>query len=337
MKCFTQNRPHWICISKQDNMFKFKTPSQKTREVMSKVASGEIADTDFDKSAIEKIKKLTGHEHARITSSGNNSIFIALAAIDGDIIIPDQGGWHGFKQIAKFLNKNIITLKTDFGLINTDYLDDLEIKENSALIFTSFAGYTAEQDIKSIVKYCKNNNITTIEDAPAGVGDGDNRLGKHSDIIIASTGSPKLINVGSGGFISTDDEEVFKKTALPQKLSKTSQIVCSGIDNEIDNVEKNLEVTLNATKYLKKHIPNAIHSNKRGVNVIIPHEDAKSICWDLKKSLTIDKSGFITTCPNYNRVKTKGIAIEIKNLDYDYLKKEHLDKILEKLEIMNLL
>lgn len=317
-------------------MFKFKEPSQKTREVMSKVASGEISDIDFEKRCINKIRDLTGHEHAKITSSGNNSIFIAISAIEGDIIIPDQGGWHGFKQIAKFLNKNIIQLKTDLGIIDPSYIDELDIKEDSALIYTSFAGYCAEQNTKEISKYCKDNNIITIEDASAGIGDKEKRLGKHSDIILASTGSPKIINVGSGGFISTSNEEFFKKTKLPQKLSKTSQIVCSGIDSELEDVSEKLELTLNATEYLKKHVDNAIHSDKRGVNVIIPHEDAKSIGWNLKKSLPTDKSSFITTCPNYNRVKQKAIAIEIKNLDYSCLKEEYLDRIIEELKISNL-
>ncbi len=315
-------------------MFKFKTPSNKTLEIMSEVARGNI-DKNYEESCIDKINTLTTKENIKITSSGNNSIFIALSAVEGDVIIPDQGGWHGFKQIAKFLNKNIITLKTDFGLINTDYLDELEIKDNSALIFTSFAGYTAEQDIKSINKYCTDRNILTIEDASAGVGDVENRLGRNSDVIIASTGSPKIINVGSGGFIATDNEEIFKSTSLPQKLSKTTEIICSGIDSELDNVKENLELSLNATKHVKKHIPHTIHANKRGLNVIIPHDNTKSICWDLKKTLTTDKSGFITTCPNYNRLKQKAICVEIKNLDYECLKKENLDRIIN--EVNNLL
>ena len=310
-------------------MFKFKSPSQKTLEIMSEVAKGNI-ERNFEESCIDKIRDITTKEHVKITSSGNNSIFIALSAIKGDIIIPDQGGWHGFKQIAKFLDKNIITLKTDAGLISTDYLDELEISDESALIFTSFAGYTAEQDIKSIVSYCKNNSITTIEDASAGIGDSEKKLGCQSDIILASTGSPKIINVGSGGFIATNDEDVFTSTTLPQKLSKTTEIICSGIDNEIDNVGKNLELSLNATEHVKKHIPNILHADKRGINVIIPHENSKSICWDLKKTLTTDKSGIITTCPNYNRVKQKAICIEIKNLDYDCLEKENLDIIIDK-------
>ena len=309
-------------------MFKFKSPSNETLEIMSEVAKGNV-EKDYEESCIDKIRDLTTKEHVRMTSSGNNSIFIALSAVEGDIIIPDQGGWHGFKQIAKHLDKNMITLKTDLGLIDTNHLDDLEISESSALIFTSFAGYTAEQDVKSICRYCKDNNILTIEDASAGIGDKENRLGKNSDIILASTGSPKMINVGSGGFISTNDEEVFKKTVLPQKLSKTSQMVCSGIDNELNRVKDNLEVSLNATDYVKKHIPDSIHARKRGLNVIIPNENAKSICWELKKSLVTDKSGFITTCPNYNRVKQKAICVEIKNLDYQCLNKENLDMIID--------
>ena len=317
-------------------MFRFKTPSRKTREIMSKVASGEVTNADFEQSCIEKISELTGHDEVRITSSGNNSIFIALSAVEGDVIVPDQGGWHGFKQIAKFLNKNIITLKTDLGLINPDQIDDIEFEDGSALIYTSFAGYCAEQDTKSIAKYCRNNGIITIEDTSAGIGDNEKKLGMHSDIILASTGSPKIINVGSGGFIAANDDEIFKKTSMPQKLSKTSEIICSGIDSELDNVGEKLDLTFNATEYLKKRIPNSIHRDKRGLNVIIPHDDAKSIGWNLKRSLTTDKSGFITTCPNYNRVKQKAIAIEIKNLDYACLEKENLDKILKEIKISNL-
>ena len=218
-------------------MFKFKTPSPKTLEIMSDVAKGNAIE-NFENRCIEKIKRITSHEFVKMTSSGNNSILIALSAIDGDIIVPDQGGWHGFKQIAKFLNKNVVTLKTDLGIINPDYIDELEIKENSALIFTSFAGYCGEQDTKKISEYCNDNDITTIEDASAGIGDAQHKLGNgnFSDIILASTGSPKMINVGSGGFITTNSEEFFDRTKVPQKISKNNEIICSAIDSELDLV-----------------------------------------------------------------------------------------------------
>ena len=312
-------------------MFEFKKPREKTRKIMSDVASGKLENTEFEKDCENKISALTNGKYSKITSSGNNSIFIALSSIKGSIIIPDQGGWHGFKQIAKFLNKDIITLKTDLGMINPKEMDDLDIPDNSALIFTSFAGYAGEQDIKSISKYCKNNGIATIEDASAGIGDKNNILGNcdYSDIVIASTGQPKIINVGSGGFITTNDETLFEKTSLSLKLSKTNEIICSGIYAELDNVHENLELALNATNYLKKHIPNTIHENKRGVNLIIHQDNPKEKTWELKKILPINKSGFINACPNYNRVKAKAISIEIKNLDYDCLEKEYLDEIIK--------
>ena len=311
-------------------MFKFKRPSQKTLTLMSEVAKGNDT-TDYEECCIEKLKNLTKKEHVKITSSGNNSIFMAISSVKGDILIPDQGGWHGFKQISKFLNKNVITFKTDSGLINTRYLNDIEFRKNSALLFTSFAGYCAEQDVKSITKFCNNNSLLSIEDASAGIGD-KYQLGKYSDIILASTGSPKIINAGSGGIISTDCEEIFQNNKVPEKLSKTSKITCAGIYGELDNVNKKLEDTVNATQLVKKQIPNTIHDNKRGINVIIKNENAKEKIWNLKKALPINKSGFITKCPNYNRIKEKAICIEIKNLDYSCLKKENLDKIVHEIK-----
>ena len=310
-------------------MFKFKTPSKETLKLMSEVANKKVNE-DFENKSIELIKKLTKKENAKITSSGNNSILISLNSIEGDVIIPDQGGWHGFKQIAKFLGKNIITLKTDTGLINTRYLDEIEFKENSALIFTSFAAYTAEQNIKKIAQYCKNNNIISIEDASAGIGDKKD-LGKYCDIILASSGSPKMINVESGGLIAFDNNDILKKSSIPLKLSKTSKIICSGIYSELKNVSKNLELAINATQHIKKHIPNTLHPNKRGVNIIIPHENATEISWNLKKKLKTDTHSMITTCPNYNRVKQKAICIEIKNLNYNCLTKDKQKIIIEEI------
>lgn len=311
-------------------IFKFKEPSNKTKEVMSEVAKGNI-DTDFESEAEAKINKITNHKFVKLTNSGNASIFLAIASTEGPIIIPDQGGWNGFKQIANYLNRDIITLKTDYGFINSDYLEDID---EGNLILTSFAGYTAEQDIKAIYDICSDKNITLIEDASAGLGDDKNILGngKYADIIVASTGSPKIINVGNGGFISTDNPDVLEKTRILQKIVKINEITASGVCVELENIGKKLNTTINACNYLKNSLDDVIHADKRGLNVIIKDAKPKDFSWNLKKELKTDKKGFITKCPNYNRVKEKAVAIEIKNLDYNCLKKEYLDKIIEIIE-----
>ncbi len=312
-------------------MFKFKEPSKKTRKTMADVAlNGSFL--DFEESIKSKFRKLTSHEHVCITNSGNGSIFIALSAVGDNIIIPDQGAWNGFKQIANLLNKNIELIKTDYGVINPEDINDFE--DNSSLIFTSFAAYTAEQDLKEISKVCKDKNITLIEDASAGIGDVDKKLGngKFSDIILTSTGSPKIINVGSGGLISSDNEDIFKKTKIQQKITKPSKVTLSGIDAELENVGKKLDATISANSYLKNNICDVIHQDKRGLNVIIKDSKPKDLSWNLKQKLKINKSGFVTKCPNYNRVREKAVVIETKNLDYGCLNKENLDIIIEAVE-----
>ena len=62
------------------------------------------------------------------------------------------------------------------------------------------------------------------------------------------------------------------------------------------------------------------------IKAIVNMDEEKT--WELKRQLPINKSGFINRCPNYNRVKTKAVSIEIKNLSYNCLKKEYLDEII---------
>ena len=188
---------------------KFKKPSRETQMAMSKVAIGEDSQ-DYHSLAEEKLAGMNNHSYAKLVNSGNSAILAAMNSIDGAILIPDQGAWNGFKQIAKFLNKDLITVKTDKGLVNLDGLNesiissseeniiDLDDENNkSALFLTSFAAYTAEQDLKAICDFAQKNNILVVEDASGAIGDYENRLanGNYSDIIIGSTGSPKIVNV----------------------------------------------------------------------------------------------------------------------------------------------
>ena len=69
--------------------------------------------------------------------------------------------------------------------------------------------------------------------------------------------------------------------------------------------------------------------DKRGINVILKTDDAKKLSYDLRHELVLDSHGMITKCPNYNRLKEKAVAIEIKNLDISCLNKDNLDEIVE--------
>lgn len=326
---------------------KFKKPSKETQRAMSKVAIAEDS-IDYHPLAEEKLTNMANHKHAKLVSSGNAAILSAMNSIDGAILIPDQGAWNGFKQMANFLNKDLITVKTNQGLIDLDYLNESicsssnENKINlgdennrSALFLTSFAAYTAEQDIKEISEGVHENNILLVEDASGAIGDYENKLanGKYSDIIIGSTGSPKIVNVEDGGFITTNDDSLFKRSSLLLKTNKASNITACGIYNELDFAPENLKKTIDACSYLKEKIGdetnfNVFHNDKRGINVIIGAEDSKSLSYKLRHEFILDSHGMITECPNYNRLKEKAVAIEIKNLSIECLDYDNLDKII---------
>lgn len=312
-------------------MFKFKEPSMKTKKTIADVAING-ASIDYNESVNKKLKKHTGHAYSTVTNSGNGSIYLALSATSENLIIPDQGAWNGFKQIGKLLNKNMTLIETQEGLVIPEKLEYME--NGSTIILTSFAGYTADQNMKEISEVCREKDITIIEDASAGIGDRKKKVGngKYSDIIIASTGSPKIINAGQGGILTTDNKEILEKTRIQQKITKATQITSAAIDSELENAEEKLEKTINACRYLKNNLEDVIHPEKRGLNVIVRDPNPKELSWKLKEKLKINKSGFITRCPNYNRIKEKAVAIEIKNLDYGCLTKENLDCIIETVE-----
>ena len=240
----------------------------------------------------------------------------------------------------------------DKGLIDLDNLDDLIIsssKDNiinlddennkSALFLTSFAAYTAEQDLEAICDFAHKNNILVVEDASGAIGDYENRLanGNYSDIIIGSTGSPKIVNVEDGGFITTNDDGFFDNSKLLLKTNKASKITACGIYNELDFAKDNLKKTIDACLYLKEAIGdetdfNVFHKDKRGINVIMETEDPKSLSYKLRQEFVLDSHGMITKCPNYNRLKEKAVTLEIKNLDIECLNQDNLDEIIKTLK-----
>lgn len=78
----------------------------------------------------------------------------------------------------------------------------------------------AEQPVKEIFELCDERGVILVEDASGAIGDPQRSLacGDHAHIIVASTGSPKIINLGSGGFISTNDPNMLDNSNFLLKL-----------------------------------------------------------------------------------------------------------------------
>jgi hypothetical protein len=313
----------------------FKTPSKEARKAMCD-ASLELGnrsqDNEKKKNAEESVKKVTGHEHARILSSGNAAIMAAMSTMKGPVMIPDQGGWSGFRKIAEFYGLEIVYLPTVMGVIQPEILEEhVKLKNPESLFITSFAGYMAEQPVKDIYDICEDREIILVEDASGSVGDPERNLacGDHSHIIVASTGSPKMVNVGNGGFISTNDPGIFNDVGFIMKPLQCSPVTCAGLVEEIKKAPLNLIKTIAACEYLKNNIESALHPDKRGINLAILSEEPKKMARALRSSLKVEGGSMISTCPRYDRMNQPGACLEIKNLDIQCLKKDNLSEMVE--------
>ena len=287
---------------------------------------------EYKKNAEDAIKRVTGHEHVRVLCSGNAAILAAMCNREGPVMIPDQGGWSGFRKIAEFYGLEVAFLPTKMGIIHLETLEEhLKLKTPESLFITSFAGYMAEQPVKGIYEICEDNGVILVEDASGSVGDPLKNLacGDHSHVIVASTGSPKIVNVGNGGFISTNDPKIFNNAGFILKTLQSSPVTCAGLVEEVKNAPENLVKTIDACEFLKKEIKDVLHLEKRGINLAIPVDEPKTTGRLLRNNLKVNGGGMITVCPRYDRINQPVVCLEVKNLDIHCLKKENLREIAE--------
>jgi len=220
-------------------------------------------------------KKDIGISNINILPSGNAAICVSSKIIkdiygESNVLVPDMGGWKGFITYSKMFNLNPIKIKTELGIIDPSTLDEC-IKKYQAkgLFLTSLAGYLTPQPLKEIKKVCEENEILFVEDASGKVG-GDCGYG---DIIVCSTGAPKIINCEYGGFIGIDKKikdhlkELGKLEELKSflKTYKTFNIFGS-MKEETLRARKTYKKCVYLSDIIKEEMENAYFEGKEGVS-----------------------------------------------------------------------
>ncbi|MDD1764017.1 MAG: DegT/DnrJ/EryC1/StrS family aminotransferase [Methanobacteriaceae archaeon] len=327
----------------QKIQLKAKIPSSEASQAICKAAK-DLCSVHHDpneelKAAEDSIKNLTGHDHVKIVNSGNSAILSVMSTLKGAILIPDQGGWSGFEKMASFLGLETKELGTNLGIIEPEILvEELDNNRAEALFLTSFAAYTAEQPIKEIYKVCEEEDVLLVEDASGSLGDPTKKLawGKQAHVILASTGSPKMVNAGSGGFFSTNRADLVSDSKKIHKTLRASPLTCASIKVEIKSAAQSFSKTVDACKFLKNELNTAFHRDKRGVNVCLATEDPKKFAYQLRTHIEVVGGGMITICPRYERLMQPALCLEIKNLDLRCLSREKLEGMVEVVNGINM-
>ena len=246
------------------------------------------------------VEDYVGTDKVFFAPSGSMAIFSVLYPFRKKTLgIPDQGSFKNILKIAELLDLQHKFITTEKGIILPEKIKNVEI-----FIFSSFSGYLVENNIEKIVSHCKKNGILSIEDVSSGFS--HPRFGK-GDIIICSTGSPKILECGWGGFAAyrgIENSTIFDYMKSPREYEEKLKI-------QVENAEFKLQKLLKYSKILKDFNFEVFFRDLNGISVFVKLRSPKKFLKILNKEITPDigKSLF-TKCPRFDRILEEGFVIE---------------------------
>jgi len=164
------------------------------------------------------IQEYSSKEYSFITGNGTSAIYLALKASGipkgSKIAVPNIScpdpvyalRWAGYKPV--FVDVNVEDYNMSINSLENELKKDNNIK---AIIAIHLFGNSC--DIVSISKLAKKYDCFLLEDCAQSFGNeiDEGKLGSFGDVSIFSFGNGKIVEVGHGGSVQTDDKEFFDK------------------------------------------------------------------------------------------------------------------------------
>ena len=184
-------------------------------------------------SELEKIfANYVGSKHCVIVNNGTVSLVLALMALnvgDGDeVIVPNYTMIASINAIKVLGAIPVITdVDKESFTLSIDLIKEKITSKTKAVMHVSLNNRT--KDLEEIAKYCKENSIYLVEDAAQSLGCflNNKHIGTYGIIGSFSLSTPKIISTGQGGFLVTDDDEIYRKMFMMKNFGRKE----GGIDN----------------------------------------------------------------------------------------------------------
>jgi len=187
--------------------------------------------------------------------------------------------------------------------------------------------------MEEIKKVCEDMDVILVEDASGGVGG----VCGYGDIVVCSTGSPKIINCEYGGFMGINKKiedllrDKGKIDELKNLLKAFKVINIYGLMKEESlNAKKTYRRLVKYCNILKEELERTYFKGEEGVCVFVEHNDPREVSKKINEVIKLDNGrSFITKCPIYERVLKKGIVLEMKKVDIYSLSTEDIYEIVD--------
>lgn len=254
----------------------------------------------------DELQQLVGHPYLELTTRGNTAIEAALTGLKS-ILIPEEGGWLGYRDIPRKKGITVTEIKCQDAVLD---LVDLRKKvgQAEALLYQNSGGYFAEQPCQQIYEICQKNNCLVIMDISGAIG---TKLvqSKYADFLICSFGNWKLLEAKGGGFISARTKSLFEKLEI-KKLGDPKQKMV--ISEQLKTLPLRIKLLSEKVNQVKNDLANLeiVHPADLSFVVVVKfknnEEKEKIINYCRKQQLEW------TECPRYIRLNQKAISIEVK-------------------------
>ena len=168
-----------------------------------------------------KFSKITKNKYSLAVQSGTAALHLALKSLGvkkGDnIIVPNYTCVSNLSSVSQCGARAILVdiEKDTFGLDYALVIEAIKKYKPKAIQLVHVYGFPARDTIK-IIKICKKKNIKIIEDTSESLGSkiGKKIVGTFGDINVTSIRSEKMIGVGEGAVISTNNLKIFNNISL---------------------------------------------------------------------------------------------------------------------------
>jgi len=165
-----------------------------------------------------KLKKLYGINYCLLTNTGTSALssaYFGLGLKQGDeVIVPV---YTFIATVTPLLRLGCVPVFADCdndGCIDTKTLEKLVTKKTKAIVVTHMWGIP--NDMKKVKLFCKKHNLKLVEDCShAHFTKFKGKLtGTFGDVSAFSVGAKKILSGGEGGFILTNNEEIYTRATL---------------------------------------------------------------------------------------------------------------------------
>lgn len=164
----------------------------------------------------EKLASFLGRKYAICVPNGSSAVLLAMMGIGiqpGDEVIVPDFTFIATGHAPKLLGADVVLadVREDLPLLDVDKVLELITEKTKAIILVHLNGRRAET--KKLKEKLNRTGIYVIDDACQAFASGKegDYAGYDADIACYSFAVTKIMTTGQGGFVATDDEELYKR------------------------------------------------------------------------------------------------------------------------------